>query len=81
MLLDEPFTGVDRSLRDILLPRMQQHMLDRGIPVLSVTHDIEEAIILNADVVRIEEGTVIDQGPASEVLREERARMLAILQA
>ncbi len=31
LLLDEPFTGVDRSLRDSLLPRMQQHAIDRGI--------------------------------------------------
>jgi molybdate transport system ATP-binding protein len=80
LLLDEPFTGIDRSLRDILLPRMQQHTLERGIPVLSVTHDIEEALILNAEVIRIEKGIVIDQGPVSAVLAEERARMLTILQ-
>jgi len=80
LLLDEPFTGVDRSLRDILLPRMQQHALDRGIPVLSVTHDIEEALILEAEVIRLEHGVVIDQGPAAKVFAEERARMLAILQ-
>jgi molybdate transport system ATP-binding protein len=81
ILLDEPFTGVDRSLRDLLLPRMQQHALDRGIPVLSVTHDIEEALILHAEVLRIENGVILDQGPAAEVLADERARMLNILQS
>jgi molybdate transport system ATP-binding protein len=80
ILLDEPFTGVDRSLRDILLPRMQQHAAQQGIPVLSVTHDIEEALILNAEVIRIEQGVIVDQGPASQVLADERARMLQILQ-
>jgi molybdate transport system ATP-binding protein len=80
ILLDEPFTGVDRSLRDILLPLMQQHSLHRGIPVLSVTHDIEEALILQAEVLRIEQGVILEQGPASQVLAEERARMLQILQ-
>jgi molybdate transport system ATP-binding protein len=80
ILLDEPFTGIDRSLRDILLPRMQQHAVQQGIPVLSVTHDIEEALILNAEVIRVEQGRIIDQGPASEVLAEERTRMLSILQ-
>jgi len=80
ILLDEPFTGVDRSLRDILLPLMQQHSLHRGIPVLSVTHDIEEALILQAEVIRIEQGVILEQGPASQVLAEERARMLQILQ-
>lgn len=80
ILLDEPFTGVDRSLRDILLPGMQQHAAQQGIPVLSVTHDIEEALILDAEVIRLEQGSVIDQGPASRVLADERARMLNILQ-
>lgn len=80
ILLDEPFTGVDRSLRDILLPRMQQHAVERGIPILSVTHDIEEALILNAEVIRLEQGVVLDQGPASQVLADERARVLQILQ-
>ena len=80
ILLDEPFTGVDRSLRDLLLPRMQQHAAQQGIPVLSVTHDIEEALILNAEVIRLEQGSIIAQGPATQVLAEERTRMLKILQ-
>jgi molybdate transport system ATP-binding protein len=79
ILLDEPFTGVDRSLRDILLPRMQQHAAQQGIPVLSVTHDIEEALILSAEVIRLEKGVIVDQGPASQVLDQERSRMLNIL--
>lgn len=79
ILLDEPFTGVDRSLRDILLPQMQQHAAEHGIPVLSVTHDIEEALILNAEVIRLEQGVIVDQGPASQVLADERTRMLKIL--
>ena len=80
ILLDEPFTGVDRSLRDLLLPRMQQHAAQQGIPILSVTHDIEEALILNAEVIRLENGVILDQGPASQVLAPERARTLQILQ-
>lgn len=79
ILLDEPFTGVDRSLRDTLLPRMRQHAADQRIPVLSVTHDIEEALILNAEVIRIEQGLIVDQGPAPQVLADERARMLTVL--
>jgi molybdate transport system ATP-binding protein len=81
ILLDEPFTGVDRSLRDILLPRMQQHAAQQGIPILSVTHDIEEALLLNAEVIRMEQGSIIHQGPASQVLSDERARMLQVLLA
>ena len=78
-LLDEPFSGVDRAMRDALLPRIQQHIAQLSVPVISVTHDVEEALLLNAEVIRLEQGAVIDQGPASQVLGEERTRMLKIL--
>jgi molybdate transport system ATP-binding protein len=77
-LLDEPFSGVDRAMRDTLLSRMQQHVAQLGVPVLSVTHDVEEALLLNAEVIRIEQGSVKDQGPAPRVLAEERAASLEV---
>ena len=79
MLLDEPFTGLDRPLRDTLLPRMQALMAERKIPVISVTHDVQEALLLGAEVVRLADGKVMAQGPAAEVLAEERSNMLSIL--
>jgi molybdate transport system ATP-binding protein len=81
MLLDEPFTGVDRRLRDELLPRMRARMAELGAPVISVTHDVEEALMLGAEVVRIENGKVVAQGPAAEIFAVERERMLGVLQA
>jgi ABC-type sulfate/molybdate transport systems ATPase subunit len=81
MLLDEPFTGIDRRLRDELLPRMRDRMTELGIPVISVTHDVEEALMLDAEVIRIENGKIVAQGPAAEVLAVERERMLRILQS
>jgi len=79
MLLDEPFTGLDRALRDELLPKMQAWLAVRKIPVLSVTHDVDEALLLNAEVIRLEDGHVIAQGPAREVLADERNRLLQTL--
>jgi len=79
LLLDEPFTGLDRALRDELLPRMQAWLAARKIPVLSVTHDVDEALLLGADVIRLEDGRVIAQGPAREVLAAERERQLQAL--
>jgi molybdate transport system ATP-binding protein len=80
LLLDEPFTGIGRALRDTLLPRMQQHATQHGIPVLSVTHDVEEALLLNAEVIRLDNGHIIAQGPATEVLATERTQILDTLQ-
>jgi molybdate transport system ATP-binding protein len=79
MLLDEPFSGVDRAMRDALLPRMQEWLLQREIPVISVSHDVDEALLLGAEVVMLASGSVVNQGPAAGVLSEERARMLKIL--
>ncbi len=79
MLLDEPFSGVDRAMRDALLPRMQEWLIQRGIPVLSVSHDVDEALLLGAEVVVLASGSVVNQGVAVEVLSEERVRMLKAL--
>jgi molybdate transport system ATP-binding protein len=79
MLLDEPFTGLDHALRDELLPKMQAWLATRNIPVLSVTHDVDEALLLNASVIRLADGRVQAQGTAREVLAQERERQLAAL--
>jgi molybdate transport system ATP-binding protein len=79
MLLDEPFTGLDRPLREALLPRLQSRLAARRISVLSVTHDVEEALLLHADVIRLTAGRVSAQGPATEVLASERAAILHTL--
>ena len=79
MLLDEPFAGTDRALRDELLPRMRASLRERDIPVLSVSHDVDEALLLEAEVIHIEAGRVIAQGPPHEVLAAERTRMVTTL--
>ena len=41
-----------------------------------LTHDIAEAFQLNAEVIKIADGKVVQQGPVAEVLAEERTRLL-----
>jgi molybdate transport system ATP-binding protein len=76
MLLDEPFNGIGRTMRDVLLPRMKARLAALGVPAITVTHDVEEAYLLNAEVIRIDDGKVLARGHASEVLYEERAAIL-----
>jgi len=80
ILLDEPFSGVDRAMRDRLLPRMIRFLDDRKIPVLSVSHDADEALILRAEVVRLKAGRITAQGRASTVLADEVERLKVALQ-
>lgn len=79
MLLDEPFTGIDHTLRNELLPKMRAFLRDRNIPALSVTHDIEEALQLEAEVILLREGKVEAHGHVSAVLAPERDRMIRSL--
>jgi molybdate transport system ATP-binding protein len=76
LLLDEPFTGLDYTLRSGLMTDLQAWAAQRNLCVLSVTHDIAEAFQLNAEVIKIADGKVVQQGPVAEVLAEERTRLL-----
>jgi molybdate transport system ATP-binding protein len=75
MLLDEPFTGIDRLMRE----RLISVLAACNVPILSVTHDVEEALLLDAEVLRLESGRIIATGPASEVLAPELVRMRELL--
>lgn len=79
MLLDEPFTGLDLKLRDQLIPRMSQFLAARSIPCISVTHDVDESLLLEAEVFRIDSGQILAHGPARAILADERARLLNLL--
>lgn len=80
LLLDEPFAGLDRGLRNLLLPGLRGYLLARGLPVLSVTHDPDEALLLDADVLRLHEGRITLQGAAPVALGDEIARLHTLLQ-
>jgi molybdate transport system ATP-binding protein len=76
LLLDEPFTGLDLPLRSGLIEHLLVWQAQAGVPILSVTHDVAEAFQLGAEVIKLAEGRVVAQGPVSEVLRDERLRLL-----
>jgi molybdate transport system ATP-binding protein len=77
LLLDEPFAGLDAKVRDELIVNLRSWLGET--PVVSVTHDVGEAFLLGAEVVRIAEGRLVAQGPVAEVLAEERKRLLGVL--
>jgi molybdate transport system ATP-binding protein len=79
LLLDEPFSGLDYAMRDQLVGGLRECLTRWKTPVLSVTHDVGEAFQLGAEVIRIAEGKIVQQGPVVEVLGEERQRLLSQL--
>ncbi len=51
LLLDEPFTGLDENSKEQVAAYMREH--SEGKTVIMVTHDEEEAVLLNADVYQL----------------------------
>ncbi len=68
VLLDEPFSALDRDLRKQLTALVRELVAELAIPMIHVTHSVAEARMLADQVVRIERGRVVAQGTASEVL-------------
>ena len=68
LLLDEPFSSLDPELRRILQRELRSMLTQREIPVVVVTHDREEALVLGDWVQVLDEGRVIDSGPPLQVL-------------
>ena len=67
MLLDEPFSALDRELRVELIGDLRAVIRELEVPVLFVTHDRTEARALGERVVVLEKGRVVRIGSVDEM--------------
>jgi molybdate transport system ATP-binding protein len=67
MLLDEPLTALDATLREALRTELRHQLADCGAPVLLVTHDRTEAIALGDAIVVMKDGRMRQHGAVLEV--------------
>lgn len=67
LLLDEPFTGLDRTVRDQLVRELRTLQLRNKISTVLVTHDPTEAVILADEILLLDAGSVVQFGPQREV--------------
>jgi ABC-type Fe3+/spermidine/putrescine transport system ATPase subunit len=58
MMLDEPLAALDRSLREELQDELRSVLHQAGIPVIYVTHDQEEAVILGDRIGILNDGMI-----------------------
>ena len=68
VLLDEPFSALDRDLRAQLTALVRELVVELGIPMVHVTHSVAEARLLADQVVRLERGKITKRGLPAEVL-------------
>ena len=81
LLLDEPFAALDAPSRQRISVNLHQWARQRGIPVLTVTHNLEEVFAAGDEVLTMEEGRIIAQGTPERVLKIQRERLLQVLHA
>ncbi|MFK7896869.1 MAG: molybdenum ABC transporter ATP-binding protein [Myxococcota bacterium] len=68
LLLDEPLAALDVALRRRILPYLIRIREELGLPIVHITHDPDEAILLGDEIVVLDAGRVIAQGPPRETL-------------
>ncbi|OTG91383.1 ATP-binding cassette domain-containing protein [Acinetobacter sp. ANC 3813] len=59
LLLDEPLTGLDRRLKDQILPFLKTVKEQTALPMIYVTHHADELAYLEGNVLHIENGKII----------------------
>ena len=68
VLLDEPFSALDRELRAQLTSLVRELSKELTVPIVHVTHSIAEARLLADQIVRLDKGRVVARGTPDEVL-------------
>jgi len=76
LLLDEPFSSLDTSLKDDL-KRLLRNLNKSGQTIIHVTHDYGDAISLANRVGVIHNGTIIQEGSVDDVFKNPSNRFVA----
>jgi molybdate transport system ATP-binding protein len=69
LLLDEPFSAVDQVTRRKLQQELVILRRNIKIPILLVTHDLDEAAMLADRLYVLHKGKTLQNGPPAEILR------------
>jgi len=72
LICDEITSALDVSAQALLIERLRELQLERGLAMLFITHNIALVRSLAQRVVVIREGSVVESGPAEQVLGHPR---------
>lgn len=82
LLLDEPFSAVDRATRETLYIELAELKRELALPIIMVTHDLNEALLLADRMTLLSRGHTLQSGSPHQVLArpasETAARLLGI---
>lgn len=79
LLLDEPFSAVDQLNRQALYELLADLRAELNIPIVLVTHDLNEARLLADQIAVIDSGKIIQQGSPLDVYKSPKNARVADL--
>ncbi len=68
LLMDEPLTGLDAARKAEVLPYLERVRFELDIPMIYVSHSIDEVARLADHLVLMEAGRVVAEGPLCDML-------------
>jgi len=77
LLMDEPLSALDGKAKAEIFPYLERLHTELSIPVIYVTHAMEEVARLADHIVQLEAGRVVAQGPAIDLLSSLTQRPVA----
>ena len=78
LLMDEPLVSLDSTRKNQILPFIERLRDDVGVPIIYVSHDIEEVVRLADTMVVIERGQTVAAGTVEEVMGRLDLRPLTV---
>jgi len=69
ILLDEPFSSLDRDLRTQLGELVKELARELTVPIIHVTHSVAEARSLADQIVHVDKGRIVARGTPADVLQ------------
>ncbi|MEL6829735.1 MAG: molybdenum ABC transporter ATP-binding protein [Pseudomonadota bacterium] len=74
LLLDEPLVGLDHARKRQILPYLKALNTEFGLPIIYVSHDLEEVSWMADQTLVLEHGAVIGQGAPETVIPDLQTR-------
>ncbi|HEY7146455.1 MAG TPA: ABC transporter ATP-binding protein [Streptosporangiaceae bacterium] len=79
LLLDEPYTGLDASLRRVLTELVAGLVAARSVPAMLVAHELADAQAFADRLAVLDAGQLLQAGPPDQVVRDPASRRVAEL--
>jgi molybdate transport system ATP-binding protein len=67
LLLDEPLSSLDAKLKSQILPFLKRVRSEFPLPILYVTHSMDEVAALCDEIVMLERGCIVRRGAPEEL--------------